>query len=433
MSVLDTTEALTEDEAVRYIELQRKLLTEWVPLPHQIPPADDDWLLWLLLAGRGAGKTDACAHYVNEHVNGPPCFPGGHRVGIIAPTLGDVSDACVNGPSGLRAHNPDVQEITRKGGTYVIWPNGSEAKEFGAHTADDVERLRAGGNRCLVWCEELAAWRQLEPAWQHMRFGLRVGARPHVVASTTPKPRKHLIKLIEDPRTRISTASTKSNPHLAQSIRDDLLHTYGNTRLGRQELDAELLTEVEGALWTQRQIDDFRVRRAPEDLVRIIVGVDPSGGSTDDHDEQGILIAAKGADGHGYVLADRSCRESPDGWGRRAVQGFVDFEADKIVAEKNYGGEMVEAVVNAAAKAMGVSIAYKPVNASRGKRLRAEPIHQLYEQGLIHHVGTFPELEDQQTEWVPESGKASPDRLDALVWALTELFVRETKSMAAVI
>lgn len=399
----------------------------WAPYPHQIPP-EGDWDLWLLLAGRGAGKTDAAASYTNAHMTGPPCLPGipgGHRAAIVAPTLGDATEACVNGPSGLRAHNPGVRLVSRMGGTFVIWPNGSEAKLFGAYGPEDVERLRAGGNRCMAWCEELMAWAKLDQCWDHLQFGLRLGPHPRAVASTTPKPRTLLHEILSWPTTAVTRATTDDNPRLGESYRRRL-ERYRGTRLGRQEIGGEILTDVPGALWTFAMLDDRRP--APSDRPRCVVAVDPSGGAGAENDEQGIVAACVGADGRGYVLADRSCKLSPDGWGRRAVQAYLDVKADAIVGEANYGGDMVEAVVKNAARDMGVTVVYKAVHASRGKAVRAAPVAQLYEQGNVSHCEVFAELEDELTSWTPESGR-SPNRLDALVWALTDLLVKDQRSV----
>lgn len=394
----------------------------WTPYPHQVPPSGD-WDLWLLLAGRGAGKTDAVAAYMDQHVAGPKChpkIPGGHRMAIVAPTLGDAAEACVNGPSGIKAHNPDVRMVTRQGGTFVIWPSGAEARIFGAYTPDDVERLRAGGNRCLAWLEEFAAWRFMEACYDHLSFGLRIGPHPRAVASTTPKPKKLLKLLLEQATTATTRATTDDNPSLPAPYKRRL-ERYRGTRLGRQEIGGELLDDVPGALWTYDMIVHAP---APADLVRVVVAVDPSGGSDPENDEQGIGVVGLGPDGRGCVLADRSCRLSPDGWGRRAVQAYVDFAADAIVGEANFGGDMVEAVVRTAARAMGVTgVTYKPVHASRGKAVRAQPIAQLYAEKRVDHAEVYPELEEELTSWTPESGR-SPNRLDALVWAVTELMVK---------
>lgn len=436
----------------------------WRPLPHQVPP-DGDWYGWLLLAGRGAGKTDTCAKYVVDHVNGPPCIPGPvpHWVSIIAPTLGDAATACFSGPSGIRAHDDTARIGNFKGGLAIHWPNGSVAKLFGARSPDDVDRLRAGGNRCLAWLEELAAWRYLEDCWDQMRFGLRSGTRPHWIGSTTPKPRA-LIKRLDKNEIRntlVTRATMYDNPHLPQSVKDDLEDTYGGTALGSQELLGRVVDQDENALWTRDNLDRDRVLpEAVPILKKVSVGVDPSGG----RGEQGIVVVGKhellvpptdaqiaaivtsigpgrGApiawqqgtqaalrkEVHGYVLADYTCRLSPDGWGRRAVQAAIDLEADDIVVETNFGGDMAMAVLQGAADAIGVSIPIKKVVASRGKHVRAQPVAALSSRARWHHAGTFEELEDQQCTWTEEADW-SPDRLDAMVWpAWHQKMVRTTR------
>lgn len=400
--------------------------TRWRPQPHQVPPPGD-WYGWLLLAGRGAGKTEACARYVVDHVNGPPCLPGPtpHWISVIAPTLGDAVTACYSGPSGIRRHDPTALLRQTAGGTVVRWPNGSQAKLFGALNPEDVERLRAGGNVCLSWLEELAAWRYLQQCWEQMRFGLRSGRRPHWVASTTPKPRPLIKRLVKQtPRdVVVTTATTDDNPHLEPSIREALYDEYGGIQLGRQELFAELLDEDKNALWTREQLDANRRVEAP-DLIKITVGVDPSGGAG----EQGIIVVGKHVrdvieDGRvkkvssGWVLADYTCCLSPGGWGRRAVQAAIDWDADDIVVETNFGGAMATATIMSAAEHLDVyNVPVRQVTASRGKRVRAEPVATLTERGEWHHVGRFDALEDQLCTWVPDEADYSPDRLDAMVW-----------------
>jgi phage terminase large subunit-like protein len=360
---------------------------------------------------------------------GPPCLPGlpgGHRIAIIAPTFGDALEACVNGPSGLKAHNPSVRSVQTAGGTFVRWPGGAEAKLFGASSQEDVERLRAGGNRCFAYCEELAAWRFLDQCWDHLMFGLRLGPHPRVVAATTPKPKRLIKALLADPSCVVTRATTHDNPHLVQGVRARLEARYGGTRLGQQEIHGLLLEDTPGALWTWAMLEDRRP--PPADLARCVIAVDPSGGADPENDEQGIVACGLGADARGYVLADRSCKLSPDGWGRRAVQAYVDVSADAIVGEANFGGDMVEAVIRTAARAMGVTVVYKAVHASRGKAVRAQPVAALYEQGMISHGEVFAELEEELTSWTPESGR-SPNRLDALVWGLSELLVKDQRAV----
>jgi predicted phage terminase large subunit-like protein len=408
---------------VGFAEVAAAAPPAWQPLPHQVPPPGD-WLLWLLLGGRGCGKTAACAAYLDAHVNGPPCipgYPGGHRPAIIAPTLGDALESCVDGPSGLKAHNPRVTSVQTTGGTFVRWPSGTRAKLFGSYTPEDVERLRAGGNTCLIWCEELAAWPKLDAAWTHMQLGLRLGPRPHAVASTTPKPRRLLKTLLADPTTVVTRAATADNPYLPERIRASFYGRYAGTRLGRQELAAELLTDTPGALWTYAMFED---RRPAPDLARVVVAIDPAVTATSESDDTGIVVAGLGVDGRGYVLADRSCRLSPNGWARRALAAYDTFHADRLVAEVNNGGDMVEATLRTVWRdsQRGGMLPYTKVHASRGKVTRAEPVAALYEQGRVSHVRVFEDLEEQLTTWTPESG-TSPDRLDALVWALTWLLL----------
>jgi phage terminase large subunit-like protein len=419
----------------------------WTPLPHQIPPPGD-WYGWLLMAGRMAGKTDACAAYVVDHVHGPPCMPGPipHWIAIIGPTLGDASRACYSGPSGIRAHDPSATKVSRDGGTIVYWPNGSEAKLFGAHSEEDTDRLRAGGNNCLVWADEIAAWRYLDAAWAQMRFGLRIGPRPRWVGSTTPRPRP-LIKRMDAGQARntvVTHAPSSANPHIVGEVLEALFETYGGTALAAQELEGRIVDQDENALWKREQIELTRLD--PNDLpgtTKISVGVDPSGGAG----EQGIVVAAKtplwvppnlaqlqGLEmpvdkstmqplvsytaksvHHGIVLDDRTCHLHPDGWGRRAVQAAVDWSADDIVVETNYGKDMAIATITSAAEAMGIPIPVRVVTATRGKRVRAEPVSALTAQARWHMAGVFEALEDQLCTWTPELDW-SPDRLDAMVW-----------------
>lgn len=405
---------------------------QWRPQPHQVPPPGD-WYGWLLMAGRGAGKTDACSSYIKDHVNGPPCLPGTvpHWVGIIAPTLGDAVTACFEGPSGLRQKDPTCRLVQAPGGTVIRWENGSQAKLFGAHSPEDVERLRAGGNLCVAWMEELAAWRYLDGCWDQLRFGLRSGPRPHWIASTTPKP-KPLIKKLDkgDVGNVVKTHATMyDNPHLEKHIKDALEETYSGTQLGAQELYGRLLEEDENALWTREIIEASRIDpdKVPP-LIRITVGVDPSGGAG----EQGIVVTGKSGliDGrhHGFVLDDRSCHLPPDGWGTRVVQAAVDWDADDICVEVNYGGDQAVAVVTTAMEKMGVEIPVRQVRATRGKAVRAQPVSALSAQGRWHHAGVFDELETQLTTWYPELGW-SPDRLDGMVWGAWHLKLVHTSAV----
>src|SRR5581483_6570790 len=247
--------------------LARRTATGWRPEPHQIPPPGD-WYGWLLLAGRGAGKTDACAHAMVEHVNGPACMPGPipHWMAIIGPTLGDAVRSGNEGPSGIRAHDPRAVKVTRDGGTVVHWPNGSEAKIFGAHSEEDTDRLRSGGNNCFVWCEEMAAWRYLDLAYAQMRFGLRTGPRPRWIGSTTPRPRALIKKFAQKtPRNMVVThATTRDNPHLGEEFYESLIEAYGGTSLAAQELEGRIIDQDENALWVRESIERNRID--PDDV-----------------------------------------------------------------------------------------------------------------------------------------------------------------------
>lgn len=408
----------------------------WQPYPWQVPPEHiPAHGTWLQLGGRGTGKTDGAARYVTDHVLGPACdhrVPGGHRIAIVAPTLGDAVESCVTGPSGLKAHDPRVRLIGGVGGAHVRWPSGAEGKLFGAHLPDDIERLRSGGNRCLVWLEEAAAMRYLADALHHTAFGLRIGPRPHYVASTTPKARPEIRAMIADPLTVTTRGRTADAIHLDEAVRTRLLIAYSGTRLGRQELDGELLEDVEGALWTYQNIETGRVKQPPE-LLRIAVAMDPSVSVTETSDECGLIAVGLGTDRHCYVLADRSAKVAGTEAARRAWQLWIDVGAHVLVYEDNQGKRWVADVLKTVWKQMqreGLLPTGNPplvgVTATVGKRLRAEPIAALYEPPPeVHHVGAFPELEEQQTTWVPETGD-SPDRLDALVHGVQYLAGRSS-------
>lgn len=401
-------------------------------LPHQVAP-HGTWEVWLMMAGRGAGKTQAASVWFDQHMTGPPCddrLPGGHLGLIVAPTQADAVAACYEGPSGLKYLNPTTKIATTREGTIVQWPSGAKALMLGAHSPDDVDRFRASGNRCVLWAEELAAWRKLQDAWDVVAFGLRTvgGAPPRIVASTTPRNKPVIKALRDDPATVVTTAGTKDNPHLNAERRRALYAKYGGTRLGRQELEGELIEDIEGALWSTDNLDLYRVEALPCDAVVKVIGVDPTGGRA----ECGIIAAAKGRDGHFYVTADYSLeRPSPASWGAQVVDAYATEMADRVAVERNYGGDMVRHVVLTSAG--GESIRVKDVNAARGKAVRAEPVANLFTQGRAHIVGYLPELEAQMTTWVADSGETSPDRMDAMVWAVTEMIdTRDTSSLLAV-
>lgn len=375
--------------------------------PDQLAPVGD-WQTWLLLAGRGFGKTRTGAEWSRIIV---------HQVGrmaLIAPTAADVRDVMIEGESGILAKSPpwDMPKY-EPSKRRLTWPDGATATTY---SADEPERLR-GPQHGAAWGDELCAWRYPDDAWDMLMFGLRLGDNPQVLATTTPKPTKHLRSLLADPTTIVTRGSTYDNAvNLAKPFLNKIITKYEGTRLGRQELKAEVLDDTPGALWNRGQIDALRVKKADvPDLIRIVVAVDPSVTNTEDSDEAGIIAAGAGADGDYYILEDPSLQDTPAGWAKAAVRTYYLLAADRIVAESNNGGLMVEGTIRAVDDNVPVTLVW----ASRGKYTRAEPISALYEQGKVHHVGSFGALEDELCTWVP--GDASPNRLDALVWALTEL------------
>jgi phage terminase large subunit-like protein len=393
-------------------EQQEELLHDWRfwARPEQLEPPGD-WRIWLILTGRGWGKTRTGAEWVRAQVRSGAAG----RIALVAPTAADARDVMVEGESGIlsigsEAERPHYEPSKRR----LTWPNGAIATLY---SAEEPERLR-GPQHDAAWCDELAAWRYMDAAWDMLMFGLRLGDNPRAVVTTTPKPKALLKTLLKDPHTHATRGSTYDNlPNLAPQFADEIIQRYKGTRLGRQELAGELLEDVEGALWTRAIIDGARVEDAP-DLSRIVVGVDPAVTSGEDSCETGIVVAGQCGEDF-YVLADWSGRMTPEQWARRAVNAYHEFSADRVIGEVNNGGDLVESVIRNSDR----NVAYSAVHASRGKAKRAEPIEALYEQGRVHHVGQFATLEDQMCSFVPQDADASnsPDRMDALVWALTDL------------
>lgn len=372
-------------------------------------PDDSDWVTWLFLAGRGAGKTRTAAEYLAwQAIINPET-----RWAIVAPTHADARDTCVEGESGILNVLRDygVLKDYNRSRSEIFLTNKSRIKLY---SGEEPDRLRGpqfhGG-----WFDELAAFKYPE-AWDQYQFGARLGNHPRTIVTTTPRPTKLIKDLLKRDNVRVVRGSTFDNAkNLAPSALAELRLRYENTRLGRQELYGEVLEEVEGALWTRDIIESARVTKCPP-LVRIVVGVDPAVTSGESSDETGIVVAGITADGHYYVLDDKTLRATPDAWARVAVNTYHEHKADRIVAETNNGGDMVTLLM----RQVDSTVSVKKVTATRGKQLRAEPISSLYEQGRVHHVGYFAELEMQMCEWTPQSNE-SPDRLDALVWAITEL------------
>ena len=368
-----------------------------------------------MLAGRGFGKTRSAGEWVRSRVE-----RGARHIIVAGPTAGDARDAMVEGESGLLAISPPWDRPHYEPSkSRLTWKSGARALVL---SADEPDRFR--NKQCdTFWADELAAWKYPD-AWDQLQFGFRLGAgyiEPRGVVSTTPRPTPIIRKLIKGAGTAATRGSTYENrANLSDAYFAQVVAPYEGTRLGRQELHAELLDDVEGALWSGDLIERSRIppEREPQ-WRRIVVAIDPAVTATAQSDETGIVVVGLGEDGHGYVIGDYSGRHSPDAWARIAVKALDDWRADRIVAEANNGGALVE--VNLRTVRPGLPI--KLVHASKGKRTRAEPVAALYEQGKVHHIGGFPKLEDQLTTWEPFASGRSPDRLDALVWGLTELML----------
>ncbi|HEX2614196.1 MAG TPA: terminase family protein [Nitrososphaera sp.] len=380
--------------------------------PSQLTPVGK-WLVWLMLAGRGFGKTRSGAEDAAWYAN---CNPGS-RQAIIAPTYSDARDTCVEGESGLLSIIPRqcIDTWNRSMGELVLY-NGSRFKLF---SADEPERLR-GPQHHRAWADELGAWRYPE-AWDQLLFGLRLGSDPRAVVTTTPKPTKLIKDLVRDKKKTIVTrGSTFDNAkNLAPNALAQLKAKYEGTRLGRQELNAEILEQAEGALWTLEMIERARFKGEAPAMKRVVISIDPAVSSKAESNLTGIVANGLSVNNRGFVLADASGQYSPDGWARKAVDLFRSLKADRFVAEGNQGGEMVRHTIQSVWPSAPITI----VHASRGKYARAEPIAALYEQDRISHAGNFTELEDQMTTWEPLGDKPSPDRLDAMVWGFTNLML----------
>jgi phage terminase large subunit-like protein len=377
----------------------------------QRPPKwTDDWLVWLLKGGRGSGKTRTGAETTHRVTKAVP------RLILIAPTGYDLRETMVEGVSGILATAPPGQRpLWEPSKKKLTWPNGCIGQGF---SAEEPDRLR-GPQSGFIWGDEPAHWPLVDECWSNMLFGLRMGKHPKVIATSTPKPTKWMRELIAHDRTIVHSVSTYANlVNLSPLFRDTVIDRYEGTRLGRQELHGEVLEDVEGALWQWEMIE--WIDEAP-DLVRIVVAVDPAGTANAKSDETGIIVLGIGADKVIYVLADYSGKYSPGGWAKRVWAAVDEFSADAVVAEKNYGGDMVKHTLETHAPQVAARV--KMVTSRRGKALRAEPIVALYEKHRVKHVGKrgdLSTLEEEQTSWVPGEG-ASPNRVDALVHGATDL------------
>lgn len=388
--------------------------------PKQFAPKGD-WGVWIIRAGRGFGKTRAGAGWVHERAIAYPR----RWIALIARTPADARDFMIEGPGGIAKNTaPWERPLYEPSKRRLTWPNGSWATIY---SDEEPDQLR-GYSGDTAWLDEFAKFKNPRECWDNLQFGMREASddRPRCLITTTPRSIP-ILKEIEAMSTTIVVrgSSYENRKNLDPTWFTETISKYEGTRLGRQEINAEILDDVPGALWTLDMIDRLRIPAPTGEmsLARVVVGVDPAATSKDESDETGIIIAGRGIDGEAYILADYSCKLSPRGWGRRAVDGYHRYRADRIIGETNNGGDMIEAVI----RIEDQNVSYKKVTASRGKATRAEPIAALYEQGRVHHVGLFPELENQLCMFTRNGymGEDSPDRADALVWALTELMLEE--------
>ena len=393
--------------------------------PGQTPPPGM-YRVWLMLAGRGFGKTRAGSEATRAASSR---FP---HTTLVGPTWDHVRDVMVEGPAGILACcPPDERPVFRPGLKRIDWPNGHKTR---CYSADRPDRLR-GPQHQWAWAEEVAAWRY-EEAWDQLAFGVRLPPDPRIVVTTTPKPTRVIREMVDSPETHVTTGTSYENrANLDPAWYDGLIAKYEGTRLGRQELLAEILTDVPGALWTNATIGEHAQAPDPGDLVSVVIGLDPhDGGDDDDGAEMGIILAGKGYDGLGYVLGDYTFRGSPGEVTERVASIAQEWMVDAIVVETNHGGHWIKATMETKLRGR---FRIREVTASRGKRTRAEPIAAQYEQGKWRHtpvqepvegwrgaVRPLADLEDQMRTWVPDTGEPSPDRMDALVWAATALDVR---------
>jgi len=400
-------------------------LFEFWALPHQLAPRGD-WKTWVIMGGRGAGKTRAGAEWVRSEVEGAgPADPGrSKRVALLGETIDQVREVMVLGESGIIACSPqDRRPVWHAGRAQLHWPNGAVAQVLSAH---EPESMR-GPQFDAAWADELGKWKKGVDAWDQLQFALRLGKNPRAVVTTTPRNVGVLKAILKNPSTVITHAPTEANrAYLAESFLTEVQARYGGTRLGRQELEGVLVEEEDGALWTAAMLEAARVAAAPS-VNRVVVAVDPPVTSHKKSDECGIIVV--GADTRGdpkdwraVVLEDASVKgASPEGWARAALAAMERHGADRLVAEVNQGGDLVEQMV----RMIDPLVAYRGVHATRSKMLRAEPVAALYEQGRVTHVRGLQALEDQMCRMTAQGwkGDGSPDRLDALVWALTDLMI----------
>jgi predicted phage terminase large subunit-like protein len=402
---------------------------DWAFRRHEYQdPPDGDWLVWLLQWGRGAGKTWCGSHWVIQRAR-----RGLGPIALVGETAADVRDVMIEAgeSSILRQSRPEFMPVYEPSKRRLTWPNGVMGIAYNGREPDQLR----GPQHATAWVDELCKYRYPQETWDNLMFGLRVGDDPRVAVTTTPKPIELLKELRAAATTRIAPpASTMANAaNLSKRTLQYLFDRYGGTRVGMQELDGLLLEDDPNALWRRAEmIVPYRMRETPADLKRVVVAIDPAVTATQESAETAIIVAGSrrvGEREHYYVLDDLSGRMTPNDWAKAAITAYEQHKADRIVAEVNQGGDLVEQTL----RRVNPRIPYRAVSATRGKRTRAEPISALYEQGLVHHIGEFGVLEGQMCTWVPgDENQASPDRMDALVWALTELSGRVTQQPVTV-
>jgi len=410
----DIVSLLSEDDALALLHDWRNFNAR----PEQVAP-DGEWDIWAIIAGRGFGKTRAGSEWVREQVKS-----GRKRIALIAETQRDLEQVIVEGDSGILAVcPPDERPTYTKKPVKLLFPNGAVALGYNGTEPDQLR----GPQFDAAWCDELAKWRYARETWDQLQFALRLGDDPRVLVTTTPRPIELIKSIVSggDGRVKVTSGRTADNfLNLAPAFVDKLTKKYGGTRLGRQELEAEILGDLPGALWSMTTLDTYRKKTAECD--RIVVAVDPAASNNPDSDEHGIIVAGREGQ-EGRILEDATMQGSPTEWARRTVSLYRSWQADAVVVEVNQGGDMVKHTLLTIDPHVNVI----EVRASRGKHVRAEPIAALYEQGRIAHVGAFPELESQMTQMTIHGfeGVGSPDRVDALVWALSELFPDMTEKI----
>jgi len=381
----------------------------WARPKQQFP--EGDWIAWLILAGRGFGKTRVGAEWVRNKAEKKLVA----RIALVGETVADCRKTMIEGDAGILAvSRPDFMPKYTPSTREVKWPNGVIATTY---SGEEPDQLR-GPSHEAAWVDEIAKHKYGADMWDNLMFGLRLGQNPQAIVTTTPRPIKIIKDLVKDPTSHVTRGTTYENlKNLASAFAKKILAKYEGTRLGRQELNAEILDDNPDALWTHALLDRHRVKVAP-DLIRIVVAIDPAVSSGGDAADTGIVVAGLGVDRHGYILEDATCHETPAGWAKQAIAMYDKWRADRIIGEVNNGGEMIEYTV----RSIEPRVSYKSVHASRGKMVRAEPVSALDEQGRIHHVGVFADLEDQMCDFTRDSTDKK-DRMDARVWAITELML----------